>query len=260
MAESGFAPSSETETEAQPAVEAPAAPPVPVTVEEIFTQLEENTRSQLVSSADLTNRLMSASVRKRLVRERLDELTKEKFGEDTVKFLGENKWAYDQLHEKMRSQVEEHLSEGLAQNLDSTMDSYIERAYAPLGEDHESAFSEPKRFVTWIDCLIRELFAVAAPSMTSPHSIVFELLNGADNFTGKGVKMSLNWRGADAGLSNGVVRSNNMIIHNFPWVGREALVLPEDADTEKKDFIKGRRRIYAMAVLLLLSSTLTPNS
>ena len=217
--------------------------------------LEEQVATGLPSMSVLTNSLLPTNARKKIVHDELNKIIEEQFGEDAGKFLKVNKWMYDTLHEQHRAAIEGPLAEGLSNAIDKVADDLLKRSTAPINRNNiEESFSNSKKFVTWVDCLIRELFAHVASGTSVPGSVTFELLDGAEHPSPNGIKLTCTWRSADTPRGRGMSRGNHMCLANFPWLGRNALFVAKDADKDTKELVHAHRRLYIKAVLVALKN------
>jgi hypothetical protein len=203
----------------------------------------------------MSSALLPAGTRKKIIHAELDKLMKDKYGENAAKLMQEHKWVYERMHEHYRSAIKEPLAAGLAGAIDDVADDLIKRASAPIDRNNiETAFSTGRKFVTWVDCLVREMFVYVAPSSTVPRGITFELIEGVDAPMASGVNVTLIWQNNDYAGRAGIIRGSNMAINHFPWIGRKALIMPEGDDQAAKDLAKGHRRLYVKAVLVHLTN------
>jgi len=259
MAEAGFAAPSGTETEQeQPQNQTTEAPPIdPATA--TLDAIEEQINEGIGALNHTAQNLLPAGTRKKIIRAEVDKLLIEKFGEGAVKMAQANEWMYERLHENYSAELSQSINEGVLAAFDEIVTKYMTAAANHINRNnHEDVYTSTKKFTAWVDCFIREVLPVSASTMSAPSSIAFELLNGVDVPEPSGIKVAFIWRGDGlTGRMSGIVRGNNMVLSGFPWVGRAMLVIPDDADDATKELVKGRRRLYAKALLTYLLNSVS---
>lgn len=107
----------------------------------------------------------------------------------------------------------------------------------------DMCFNDPIKFITWIDVLSRGIIHKLG-RFSPPSSIIFEIRN-VDS-PAAAIKALIIW--GDNNL-DGMHRNTQLCIQRFPWIGRAALVMPEDGDENKRKEINELRELYVLAVI-----------
>ena len=283
MAEAGFAPvadrpsAAEVREQQQTAREQPpeTVETVDVTLSRITDHLTEQIRQHF--SGRLLEYFLPRDARAGVVRNELQVFMCSEFLtgledlSDSVKQRVETKVSemlalqpiYNALHElhsrAIRDIVSEKLTDQLDPIIDGLMTEAVERITDVTGSPQEKingCMANQALYLTFIDMVVRRIIAKLA-TWSPPSSIIFET-KSVEEPCFDGVKVMVMWDGARTSRNNPTMQNGQyLVVQQFPWVGRNSMLLPADADQTTKDLIFGRRRLYIKSLIATISPLIT---
>jgi hypothetical protein len=173
---------------------------------------------------------------------------------------------YNALHERHSRAIRDNVSESLTDQLDPLIDGLInesvERINDVNGASEErvnNCMANQALYLTFVDMVVRRILAKLA-TWSPPSSIVFETKD-VDEPCFDGIKMIIIWDGGRSSRNSATMQNGQyMVVQQFPWLGRNAMIMPQDADHSMKDLVRGRRRLYVKSLIALISPLVVNNA
>ena len=166
---------------------------------------------------------------------------------------------YNALHERHSRTIRDIVSEKLTDQLDPIIDGLmteaVERITDVTGSPVEKingCMRNQALYLTFIDMTVRRILAKLA-TWSPPSSIIFET-KSVEEPCFDGVKVMVMWDGGRSTRNNTTMQNGQyLVMQQFPWLGRNSMIMPEAADQPTKDLINGRRRLYVKALIAMIS-------
>lgn len=286
MAEAGFAPAAARPTaEEAREQQQTARPPEPESTETIDVTLSRITdhlteQIQQHFSGRLLEYFLPRDARTTVVRaqlqsfmetrfleglEGLSQAFKERVEAQVSDLLGMQP-VYNALHERHSREIRDRVSAGLTDQLDPIIDGLMNEAVERINdvsganeERIDACMANQALFLTFVDMTVRRILAKLA-TWSPPTSIIFET-KAVDEPCFDGVKVMIMWDGGRTSRNNNAMSNGQyLVLQQFPWLGRNALIMPADADQTTKDLIRGRRRMYVKALVAVISPLVNSNN
>ena len=166
---------------------------------------------------------------------------------------------YNALHEQhsrtIRDTVSEKLTDQLDPIIDGLMTEAVERITDVTGTPQEQisgCMANQALFLTFVDMVMRRILSKLS-TWSPPSSIIFET-KSVEEPCFDGVKVLVMWDGGRTTRNNPSMQNGQyLVVQQFPWMGRNAMLMPADADQTTKDLILGRRRLYIKSLIAVIS-------
>lgn len=289
MPESGFAPAAGSVAREE-AADAPAveAPRVSETAEETLSRVTDLLTEQVNENfgGNLVEKFLQPDARTNIVRQELVKLVTNEMlelptpeaeegetpeavvvpeelkshVEARVTTMLENSIIHDALHETHNRAIREAVASQLSTQLDPSIDAMMfesaDRITGLRGEGHEkvnACMNTHAHFLTFLDMVVRRAYSKLS-TFSAPASITFEP-RAVDEPTADGIKVVCLWTTGRSNSRSTLQNGQHIVLQAFPWIGRSALMLPEDADQEAKDLVFGMRRLYVKAIIAAVAPT-----
>lgn len=173
---------------------------------------------------------------------------------------------YNALHERHSREIRDIVSEKLTDQLDPIIDGLmheaVERITDVSGSNEErvnGCMVNQALFLTFVDMVVRRILAKLS-TWSPPSSIIFET-KAVDEPCFDGVKVMIMWDGGRTNRTSPTMQNGQyMVVQQFPWVGRTALIIPADADQPTKELVMGRRRMYVKSLVAMISPLVNNNN
>jgi hypothetical protein len=173
---------------------------------------------------------------------------------------------YNALHERHSRSIRDNVSESLTDQLDPIIDGLIVESVERINDVNGSnedrinnCMANQALYLTFVDMVVRRILAKLA-TWSPPTSIVFETKD-VDEPCFDGIKMIIIWDGGRSSRNSATMQNGQyMVVQQFPWLGRNAMIMPQDADHSMKDLVRGRRRLYVKSLIALISPLVVNNA
>ena len=236
MPEAGFAP-----TAAEAATQVPAAT-LDAKPEDVISRLKakyQDSLGKLVAGTDLS-RFVNFS-RDELMREALDKVMGDRPLRDVIKNPYIRQPIIDEYHSLLLPYTNAKVQESMAGVVTSILNAAAKKIGNSMTPD--KCINDPSRFLPWVDVLLRTALSKLG-KFSAPTSIIFEIKDM--DAPAHSVRTVLIW---SDGPLDGMHKNMQLCIQRFPWIGRAALIIPEDASEEKKQEVLELRQLYFLAIL-----------